>query len=86
MFVGVPAGIITVLLVLAAFLVALYGPSFREGNSLPAISAFCTCNLLAVLHLHLRQLCACTCVLLKLLGKEMFKIREKPPKVRELLV
>lgn len=61
MFVGVPAGIITVLLVLAAFLVALYGPSFREGNSLPAISAFCTCNLLAVLHLHLRQLCACTC-------------------------
>lgn len=45
MFVGVPAGIITVLLVLAAFLVAPYGPSFREGNSLPAISGFCNCNL-----------------------------------------
>ena len=62
MFVGVPAGIITVLLVLlAAFLAALYGPSFRKGNGLPAASTCCICNPLPVLHLHLRQLRACFC-------------------------
>lgn len=50
MSVGVPAGIITALLVLlAAFLAALYG----KGNGVSAISAFCICN--PCLH------CTCTC-------------------------
>ncbi|GAB0196592.1 hypothetical protein GRJ2_002124500 [Grus japonensis] len=89
-----------------AFLVALDGPGFRKGTGLPAISAFCTCNPLPVLHLHLRQLRAGSCGQaaieqqrgkvtfppdghvppLKLHAKEMFKTREKPPKVSELPV
>lgn len=53
MFVGAPAGIITALLLLAAFLAGRYGLRFRKGNSVPAISAFCICN--PCLH------CTCTC-------------------------
>lgn len=60
MFDGVPARIITASLVLlAALLVALYGPTFRKRNSLLAISTFCTCNPSPVLLL--RQLCASFC-------------------------
>lgn len=62
MFAGVPAGIITVLLVLlAAFLIALYGRGFRKGVALPAIGPSCICNPLPVFHLCRRQLCASFC-------------------------
>lgn len=101
MSVGVPAGIITALLVLlAAFLAALYG----KGNGVSAISAFCICN--PCLH------CTCTCASLmpfhrqaatelqsrkmtslpmatcpsEATGRKNVQTREEPPKVGDLPV
>lgn len=96
MFVGVPAGIITALLVLlAAFLAALCGPSFREGREgfachqrfLRVGSVACSSPTPAAApreqwggeDLPPPDTCPSEPT-----GKEVFKTREKPPKVGEL--